>query len=108
MSQPFWPQIEALKGKTIHSVDQKKAYTVADVTQDLAILHVHDGGKDRKIERVQLEPFWRKLTATGELSISDLKQVYTFNHSPAAALLAALPGVTTTTRPIHLYFRERK
>lgn len=66
---------------------------------------MHDGGRERVIRRADLEPFWDRLVADGELAIAELKTVYTFNSSLAAALLAAAPGVTATVRPITLRYR---
>ncbi|MFN8469240.1 MAG: hypothetical protein U0X20_27035 [Caldilineaceae bacterium] len=103
--EPLWPHIAALQGKTLHTVAQGKAFTVERVTSMEAELKVHDGGRKRVIRRQDLEPFWHKLVQNGVLNSSELKTVYKFNTSLAAALLAAVPGVTTSTNPITLRYR---
>lgn len=64
------------------------------------------GGRTWVLYRTDLEPFWRRLVADGELSKADLETVYKSNSSLAdleaafgeygvavAALLAQWPGV---------------
>lgn len=103
--EPLWPHIAALQGKTLHTVARSKAFTVERVTNLEAELTVHDGGRKRVIRREDLEPFWRRLVQNGVLDSAELKTVYKFNASLAAALLAAVPGVTASTNPITLRYR---
>jgi len=106
MSAAFWPQIEALQGKTLHSVARSKPYTVTAVTNAQVEVYVHDGGKTRVLYRKDLEPFYERLTRTGELSKKELGTIYKINGPLAVALLAAMQGVTATTNPIVLRYRR--
>ena len=105
-TEPLWPHIEALQAKTLHTVAQSKAFTVERVTSLEAELTVHDGGRRRVIHRKDLEPFWHRLVENGILDSTELKTVYKFNAFLAAALLAAVPGVTASTNPITLRYRS--
>ena len=105
MSTNFWPQIEALQGKVLHTVAEYKLFTVTQVTDTQIEESVHDGAKTRVLCRKDLEPFYDHLVTTGELSKKELGTVYKFNSSIAAALLAALPNVTAEVNPIVLHYR---
>lgn len=106
MPTPCWPQVEALQGRTLHTVARHKAFTVQAVTHGQVELVVHDGGRTRILYRKDLEPFYDRLVRQGSLTVTQLKTVYKFNSSLAAALLAALPGVTATPQPITLHYRR--
>jgi hypothetical protein len=106
MPASFWPQIDVLQGHTLHTVARSKPFTVTRVTNGEVEVRVHDGGKTRILYRKDLEPFWQKLVKTGVVSVADLKTVYQFNSSLAAALLAACNGVTATTNPITLRYPQ--
>lgn len=103
--EPLWPHIASMQGKTLHTVARSKAFTVDYVTSQEAVLVVQDGGRKRVIRREHLEPFWRRLVQNGILDTAELKTVYKFNSSLAAALLAAVPHVTASTNPITLRYR---
>lgn len=102
----FWDKVRQLQGRTLHSVARGKAYDVVEVTNDRVTLHVQDGGRTRFLFRDDLEPFYRKLVTSGELTAADLKSVYVINIPLAAAILAAMDGVSAETRPIHLHYRR--
>lgn len=106
MPASLWPQIDVLQGHTLHTVARAKPFTITRVTNGEVEVRVHDGGKTRILYRKDLEPFWQKLVKVGVLNVSDLKTVYKFNSSLAAALLAACNGVTTTTNPITLLYHQ--
>ena len=106
MIPTIWPHLQSLHGHTLHTLGRSKPFTVEIVTDAYLEIHVHDGGKTRKILRCDLDPFWRRLVEHGELSKHELAGVYTFNSSYAAALLASAPGVTVTTNPIVLHYRR--
>ena len=105
MPAACWTQIAALEGRALHTVARAKPFTVQSVTNAQVELLVHDGGRTRVLYRKDLEPFYAELVRTGSLAKREMGAVYTFNSSLAAALLAALPGVTTTVRPIVLHWR---
>ena len=102
MTDSLWPHIQSLQGRVLHTVAQRKAFTVAKVTDTEAALVVQDGGRTRIIRRADLEPLWERLVENGELDIAAIKTVYKFNGSLAAALLASAPGVTASVNPITL------
>jgi hypothetical protein len=106
MPATCWPQIAALQGHTLHTVARHKAFTVQKVTHAQAELVVHDGARVRTLYRKDLEPIYERLVRQGVLTIAEIKTVYKFNSSLAAALLAALPGVTATPQPITLRYRR--
>lgn len=105
MSASCWPQVEALQGRTLQTVARHKAFTVDRITYAHVELTVHDGGRTRILCRKDLEPFYDQLVRHGVLTVRELKTVYTFNISLAAALLAALPSVTATPQPITLHYK---
>ena len=100
-----WPQVEALQGRTLRTVARHKVFSVAQITHAHVALTVQKDGRTRILYRKDLEPFYERLVRQGVLTIAEIKTVYTFNSSLAAALLAALPGVTARPQPITLHYQ---
>jgi hypothetical protein len=100
-------ELKKLEGKTLYTLAQNKEFNVVKVSNKEVVLTVSTG-KSRPI------PFWKfqkardhleeykKLTLVEirELEISD------FNPTYIAAVLAGIPGVSVSRKPISLYLKE--
>lgn len=102
----FWQHIQALAGDTLHTLDQGKPFEVLLVTDYACILAVPADNparpKVRALYHADLAPLYQRLVQDHQLDIRTIKETFRFNSSYASALLAALPDVHATTRPIHL------
>jgi hypothetical protein len=103
----LWQRISDLKGQTLKTLDQHKAFDVLVITDKSVILHLHSTGKERIVERERIEAAWRALQRQGTISRSDIQAKFSPRSSAfVAALLAALPGVTYRVRPIELSYKS--
>jgi len=100
----IWIEIEKLKGQTLTTLDQHKPFDVVDVTEHDVIVRPHKNEVERKIPRDEIEDAFRRLSAVGELTRSDIREEFSnFNPAYVAAIFAKLPGVSHSLRPIRLW-----
>jgi hypothetical protein len=100
-----WTEIKALVGKTLRTLDQNNAFDVIAVTDQAVVVCPRASGKERTIKRGEIEPAFRELVARGMIQRTDVRDRYSnFNPAYVAAILAALPGVRHSVRPIRLYY----
>jgi hypothetical protein len=98
-----WIEIEKLKGQTLTTLDQRKLFDIVDVTEHAVIVRPHKNNIERKIQRDDMENAFRRLSATGELTRSDIREEFSnFNPAYVGAIFAKLPGVSHSLRPIRL------
>jgi hypothetical protein len=103
-----WTEIEKLQGKTLKTLAQNKPFDVVLVGQHTVIVRPHARGLERSIRREVIESAFSELALRGELARVEIRDRYTnFNPAYVAAILAALPGVTHSSRPIRLYYRAK-
>ena len=106
MIETLLQELKKLEGKTLYTLAQNKEFDVVKVSSKVVL--TVSTGKSRPI------PFWKfqkaryhleehkKLTLVEirELEISD------FNPTYIAAVLAEIPGVSVTKKPISLYLKS--
>ena len=99
----IWIEIQKLKGQTLITLDQRKPFDIVDVTEHAVVVRPHKNDVERKIPRDDIENAFRRLSATGELTRSDIREEFSnFNPAYVAAIFAKLPGVSHSLRPIRL------
>jgi hypothetical protein len=101
-----WDQIAKLKGQALKTLDHGHGFEILDVRPNSVILRVSTG-KERRIRRIEIEPAFTEMAARYEITRVDIHKKYS-ERNPAyvAAILASLPGVTHTKRPIHLRYTK--
>jgi hypothetical protein len=99
----IWIEIEKLKGQTLQTLDQHKSFDIISVNEKAVVIVPHKSFKERPIPRQGIENAYTRLMETGELTRSDIMAEFSeFNPAYVAAILAELPGVRFTTKPISL------
>lgn len=102
-----WMQIRALKGKTIRTLDRGNPFDVLDVTENAAIVRPHENMKERNVPREEIESAYNELVAKRELTRVTIREKYSqFNPAYVAAILAALPNVSSRAKPIRLHLAK--
>jgi hypothetical protein len=102
-----WTEIRNLKGHTLKTLDRRKPFQVVEVTEHNVIVVPIETGKERPVPREGIEKAYRQLIVKGSLTRSDIMKEYSpFNPAYVAALLAELPGVQHSLRPIVLRFAD--
>ena len=82
----------------------KPPFDIVDVTEHGVIVRPHKSEVERKIPRDEIEDAFRRLSAVGELTRSDIREEFSnFNPAYVAAIFAKLPGVSHSLRPIRLW-----
>lgn len=102
-----WTEIKHLEGKTLRTLDRRKPFDVVGVTGNVVLVMPHETGKERPIPWESIENAYRRLVATGQLTRSDIRADFSeFNPAYVAAILAELPGVRVSLKPITLRFKN--
>ncbi len=100
-----WTEIKALVGQTLRTLDQNNAFDVLAVTDQAVVVCPRASGKERKVKRGEIEPAFHELVTRGMIQRTDIRDRYSnFNPAYVAAILAALPGVRHSVRPICLFY----
>jgi hypothetical protein len=97
-------EIEKLEGTTLSTLDQSKPFDILEVSNQDIIIRPHETAKERKIRRNEVEDAFRRLVAIGELTRSEIREEFSnFNPAYVAAILAELPDVKYSRKPIRLW-----
>ena len=100
----IWDELGKLEGKTLSTLDQRKPFDVLEVSAQGMIIRPHETDTERKIRRHEIEDAYRRLTAIGELTRSEIREEFSkFNPAYVAAILAELPNVKYARKPIRLW-----
>ncbi len=100
----IWVEIEKLAGQTLATLDQRKPFDVVEVSDHDVIVRPHKTGIERKIQRDEIEDAFKRLVAIGELTRSDIREEFSnFNPAYVAAILAQLPNIKYSRKPIRLW-----
>lgn len=101
----FWPNINALDGLELKTLEKGRPFSVESVLQDRVVLSPLVSGKPRVIPRRTLEGAFEALLSRRELTSPEIAREFSpFNAVYVAALLAALPDVAVCLKPIRLIF----
>jgi hypothetical protein len=99
-----WAEIRNLKERTLKTLDRRKPFQVIEVSEHTVTVLPLETRKERPIQRAGIENAYRHLIVTGRLTLAELEKDYTpRNPVYAAAMLAELPGVKCSLRPIRLW-----
>lgn len=103
----FWQEVQRLEHQTLKTLDRSNPFHIVRVTEHVVIVKPQETGIERRIQRGRLENSFRELVAIGELSRSEIED----KHSPRnpayiAAILAEMPGVRLSLRPITLHYSQ--
>ncbi len=105
----LWSEIEKLEGKVLKGLDQRKPFEVVKVLNSSVIVMPLSTKKERLVPRKEFEGAYRELIALGQISRNQIMALYSpWNPVYVAAMLAELPHVTHTIRPIVLYYKSEK
>jgi hypothetical protein len=105
----LWSEIKQLEGKIIKTLDQRKPFEVVDVNDKAVIIKPFVREIERRIPRKEIEESYRELVALGQINRNQIMDLYSpWNPAFVAAILAELPDVTHTIRPIVLYYKGEK
>jgi len=105
----LWSEIKKLEGKTLTTLDQGRSFEVLVVLNSGVVINPLRTKKERLVPWKQIEGAFRQLLALGQITRSEIET----QHAPrnpvyVAAILAELPYVTHTIRPIVLYYKSAK
>jgi hypothetical protein len=102
-----WEEIKKLTGHTLKTLDRRKLFQVVNVTDHIMTVLPLETGKERPIQRAGIENAFRHLVVTGRLILAELEKEYTpRNPVYSAAMLAEIPGVRYSLRPISLRWSD--
>lgn len=100
----IWNEIEKLIGQTLVTLDQHKPFDIVGVTERDMVVRPHKNEIERRISRGEIENAFKRFSSTGQLTRSDIREGFSnFNPAYVAAILAKLPGVSHSLRPIRLW-----
>ena len=99
----LWSELKKLQGKTLFTLHQKKSFKIREVSSSKVVLRTSIGS-DRSVPMKELERAWIHLEQRKKLTREEIRGLGYSNFNPAyvAALLANMPGVTYSTKPIIL------
>ena len=103
----MWKQVKSLEGHTLKTLARGNHFDVVSVDTQKVIVRPHVQGIKRHIKWQIIEDAFSELVQRGEVTRVDIRDHYTqFNPAYVAAILAALPDVTFTQPPIHLFYQS--
>jgi len=103
----IWFEISKLSGQTLKTLDQRKPFDVV-VHREAVIVRPHKNKIERQISREAIENACRKLFDAGEITRAEIREGFSeFNPAYVAAILAALPNVHHSIRPIRLWISKK-
>jgi hypothetical protein len=100
----IWIEINKLTGQTLRTLDQRRPFDVVDVNEHAVIVRPHKNEIERYISREAIENAYRRLVVAGEITRTEIHSEFSeFNPAYVVAILAALPNVQHSIRPIRLW-----
>ena len=104
----IWMEIKYLKGQTLSTLDQHKAFTIVDVTETTVIVRPLSTKRDRPISREGIEAAMSRLVTTGQLVPKEIDDQFAPRSSIyVAAILSTLPEVQHSVNPIRLWIEDK-
>ena len=101
-----WSEIAQLKGHTLKTLDRRKPFDVVAITDQTVIVKPHTSSKERFIDRQEIEGAFDQLMRQGQISRAEIQARYSpRNPAYVATLLATLPRVGCSIRPIELHVK---
>ena len=104
----IWDEIKKLTGRTVKTLDQKKPFDILDVTEHAMLICPQETQTERPISRDEIEKAYRHLEAIGQITRTEIREKFSeYNPAYVAAILAELPNVRHSTRPIKLWITKK-
>ncbi len=108
MNREIWSKIQKLQGKTLHTLERRKPFTILSVDDDQAELRIDSTGGRALVRRYALEPIWETLRREKSVVVREQAQrsdlpgtVWTATY--VAAMLTQIDRVSYMVRPLRLY-----
>ena len=99
----FWNEVKKLEGKTLKTLDRGNTFIILVVSDYGVIVKPLATDKEWLVPRSEIEGAYRELFSNKEITRALIESKYSpRNPVYIAAILAELPGVWYTIRPIHL------
>jgi hypothetical protein len=104
----FWEEIKKPEGQTLKTLDQRKPFDNLDITDHAVLIYPQATQTERPISRDEIENAYRHLVTLGEITRTEIPEKFSeYNPAYVAAILAALPNVQHSTRPIKLWISNK-
>ena len=105
----MWQEIKKLKGQTLTTLAQQKPFDIFDVTHHAVLICPQETQTERPISRDEIDASYRHLVTTGQTTRAEIREKFSeYNPAYVAAILAALPNVEHSSRPIKLWITNKK
>ncbi len=96
--------VSPLQGSTLYTLDQNHAFDVVSFTPETVVLWLHTTARQRDVPWKELDGVWNELQLHGMITRKDIQARYSpRNPAYVAAILAVMPGVSHTLKPITLH-----
>jgi hypothetical protein len=100
----IWEEIKKLNGQTLKTLDRQKPFNILAVTDHVVLICPEETQTERPISRDEIEKAYRYLVTIGETTRTEIREKFSeYNPAYVAAILASLPNVEHSTRPIRLW-----
>lgn len=101
----FWQRIMSLEGNVLNTLDRDEPFQIIRADQKGIIVVSDSSQAERRVQRDEIEAAWNKLVTDGTLLRTTIKENTNARNSACiAALLATMPDVGVTIRPITLHY----
>ena len=102
----IWNYMYWLRGKTLRTLGTSRPFTVKVVGEKSLVVVPRSSGKERIITRSEIEGAFNELWISLELTLKSVRDHHSeANPSYIVALLAQLPAVDFTVKPIRLFWK---
>lgn len=103
----FWQEVQKLEHRTLKTLDRCNPFDIVRITSRKVIVGPHETEKDRLIQQESLKNSLKDLITSGNLSRSEIEDRHS-SRNPAhiATILAEMPGVRYSIRPIELHYSK--
>ena len=103
----LWTELRKLEGHTLKTLDKGNPFDVIKVSENEVIVRPQVRGVDRSIKGSIFDDAFTEMRNRGQIFRTEIRDKYSsFNPAYVAAILGALPGVETRTKPIQLLYKE--
>ena len=103
----LWMEINKLTGQTLKTLDRRNPFDVVEVSEHAVVVRPHKSGIERKISRDSMENAYKRLSVAGEITRVEVRENFSqFNPAYVVAILAELPDVKHSIRPIRLWVSQ--
>jgi hypothetical protein len=102
-----WNFMYWLRGKTLNTLGTSRPFTVKSVDETSLVIVPRSSGKERTITRSEIESAFNELWISRELTLKTVGDQHSdANPSYIVALLAQLPAVDFSVKPIRLFWKR--